>query len=87
MVEKGILAHDRHFCIELMDNFNANLPNSTTNSHQAFRIELTHQLVQSLVSLKASPENPLSLSTNACKPVSIEKRLTGKHFPYKQKMR
>ena len=43
--------------------FHANFPNSTIDCHRAFRIELVHQLAQPLLSIKASPENPLSYST------------------------
>ena len=67
--------------------FKANFPNSAIDSHRAFRIELIHQLVQPLLSLKASPENPLSYSSKGRKPTTTEKRLTGKHFAYKQKKR
>ena len=55
--------------------FKANFPNSVIDSHRAFRIELIHQLVQPLLSLKASPENPLSYSSKGRKPTTTEKLL------------
>ena len=67
--------------------FHSNFPDSPIDSHRAFRIELVHQLVQPLLSLKAEPSNPLQHSAKGRKPVSTEKRLCGKHFAYKEKKR
>ena len=65
--------------------FHANFPESSITSHREFRVELVHQLVQPLLQMKASCDNPLSYSARGRKPVSTEKRLTGKHFPCKEK--
>ena len=66
--------------------FRTNFPESEINSHRLFRLELAHELVQPLLSLKASTESPLSYSKGR-RPSSLEKRLQGKHFPYKQSTR
>ena len=58
---------------------------SPISSHREFHMELVHQLVQPLLSLKASCENPISYAIRGRKPVPAEKRLTGKHFAYKEK--
>ena len=50
-------------------------------SHRLFRIQLVHELVQPLLSLKASPDCPATLSYKGLRPTNTEKRLLGKHFP------
>ena len=59
--------------------FRTNFPESEIHSHRLFRIELVHELVQPLLSLRASTEG----STKGWRPATSEKRLVGKHFPYK----
>ena len=63
--------------------FHSNYPEDEIKSHRQFRIQLVHELVQPLLSLKASPECPINLYAKGQRPVSAEKRLLGKHFPYK----
>ena len=56
--------------------FRTNFPESEMNSHRLFRlelVELAHELVQPLLSLKASTESPLSYSKGR-RPPSLEKR-------------
>ena len=66
--------------------FRSNFPESEINSHRLFRLELAHELVQPLLSLKASTESPL-LYSKGRRPSFLERRLQGKHFPYKQSTR
>lgn len=42
--------------------FRSNFPQDDIKSHRQFRIELVHQLVQPLLSLRASPDCPATLS-------------------------
>lgn len=66
--------------------FRSNFPDKIT-SHRLFRIQLVHELVQPLLSLKASPDCPATLSYKGRRPTNTEKRLLGKHFPYKSSRR
>ncbi len=66
--------------------FRANFPESEINSHRLFRIELIHQMVQPLLTLRADPECPLRLSGSGKRPAA-EKRLCGKHFANKSSKR
>ena len=67
--------------------YRINFPDSLIDSHQTFHIELVHQLVQPLLSVKAGPNNTLQYSAKGHKPVSTEKKLSGKHFAYKEMKR
>lgn len=66
--------------------FRSNFPDSEINTHRLFRLELIHELVQPLLTRLASPEGGLSYSKGR-KPTACDKRLLGKHFPYKQSER
>ena len=68
--------------------FRTNIKDSDISSHREFRIALVHELVQPLLSLKASPECPVSLTyAKGRRPASAEKRLLGKHFAFKSSRR
>ena len=63
--------------------FRTNNPGSSIDTQLKFRIELSRQLVQPLLDLRASPECPPALQRGR-RPLSVAKRLIGKHFdPYK----
>ena len=65
--------------------FRTNNPNSRLKSQRDFRLELTKQLVQPLLDLKASPSCPSALNTSkGRKSVQPDQRLAGKHFSYKE---
>ena len=68
--------------------FHTNFPESAVNSHKSFRLHLAESLVQPPLDIKASPNCPPYLqASRGRRPVSADKRLTGKHFPYKSKKR
>lgn len=56
------------------------------NSHRLFCIKLIHELVQPLLSLKASPEGNISYSKGR-RLAASKKRPLGKHFPHKVSQR
>ena len=64
--------------------YSANFSDGEITSHRMFRIELAHDLVQPLLTLKANPECPVSYLTKGQRPSASEKRLLGKHFPYQK---
>ena len=66
--------------------FRTNNPESSIDTQLKFRIELSRQLVQLLLDLRASPECPPALQCGR-RPLSVAKRLIGKHFPYKSSRR
>ena len=68
--------------------FRKHNPQSKIKSQRDFRLELIVQLVQPLLDLKASPDCPSILkSYKGRKTASPDKRLLGKHFPYKTTQR
>ena len=66
--------------------FRTNNPESSIGTQLKFCIELSRQLVQPLLDLRASPECPPALQRGR-RPLSVAKRLIGKHFPYKSSRR
>lgn len=61
-----------------------NLPESKIQSHRLFCTELIHELVQPLLSLRADPDCPTHLLyAQGHRPTESEKRLRGKHFPFR----
>ena len=68
--------------------FRMNNPESKIKSQRDFQLELVRQLVQPLLSLKASPNCPIILQSSKGRTVvSPDKRLLGKHFPHKASQR
>ena len=63
--------------------YRSNFPDSTVNTHKLLRLKLIEELVQSLLTLRASPECPRHLHTKSREPVATDGRLLGKHFAYK----
>lgn len=62
--------------------FWSSFPKNDINSHPLFHLELVNELVQPLLSLRANPEGNVSYSKGR-RPAASEKRLLGRHFPYK----
>ena len=60
--------------------FRSNFPDKIT-SHRLFRIQLVHELVQPLLSLKASPDCPATLSYKGRRPTNTGETTSGKTFP------
>ena len=67
--------------------YRSNFSHSTINSHRQFRLKLIEELVQPLLSMRASPSCPPYLRGRGREPLSAEARLLGKHFSYKQSKR
>jgi len=63
--------------------YRSNFPDSTINTHKLFRLKLIEELVQPLLTLRASPECPPHLHTKGREPVATDSRLLGKHFSCK----
>ena len=60
--------------------FRSNFPDKIT-LHRLFCIQLVHELVQPLLSLKASPDCPATLSYKGRRPTNTGETTSGKTFP------
>ena len=67
--------------------YKSNFPTNKIKSHKLFREHLVEELVQPLLTLRASPSCPAYLQSSRQKTSTIEVRLSGKHFSYKSKER
>lgn len=68
--------------------FRQNNPSSHIKTQRLFRVKLIEELVQPLFNLRSNPNCPLYLQKRHSRVApSIEKRLSGKHFAYKNNRR
>lgn len=67
--------------------YRSNFPNSTINTHKLFCLKLIEELVQPLLTLRASPACPRYLYTKGREPVAADSHLLWKHFSYKHSKR